>query len=112
MQNPGLDESQAGIKIPGRNINSSRFTDDTTLTAESEEELKNILTRVKEKKSWLKTQHSENRDHRIWFLYFVANERGKSGSSDRFSLLRAPESLQMVTAAMKLKHTCSLEGKV
>ena len=49
MQNPGLDESQAGIKVSGRNINSSRFTDDTTLKAESEEELKNILTRVQEK---------------------------------------------------------------
>ena len=49
MQNPGLDESQAGIKVSGRNINSSRFTDDTTLLAESEEELKNILARVKEK---------------------------------------------------------------
>ena len=49
MQNPGLDESQAGIKVSGRNINSSRFTDDTTLKAESEEELKNILTRMKEK---------------------------------------------------------------
>ena len=49
MQNPGLDESQAGIKISGGNINSSRFTDDTTLMAESEEELKNLLTRVKER---------------------------------------------------------------
>ena len=49
MQSPGLDESQAGIKISGRNNNSSRFTDDTILMAESEEELKNLLTRVKER---------------------------------------------------------------
>ena len=83
MQNPGLDESQAGIKIPGRNINSSRFTDDTTLTAESEEELKNILTRVKEKKSWLKTQHSENEDHGIWSHHFMGNRWGNSGNSVR-----------------------------
>ena len=57
----GLDEAQAGIKIAGRNINNLRHADDTTLTAESEE-LKSLLTKVKEesKKSWLKTQHSEN----------------------------------------------------
>ena len=62
MQNAGLDEAQAGIKISGRNINNLRYADDTTLMAESEEELKSLLVKVKEEsgKSWLKTQHSEN----------------------------------------------------
>ena len=62
MRNPGLDEAQAGIKIAGGNVNNLRYADDTTLMAESEEELKNLLKKVKEEsgKSWLKTQHSEN----------------------------------------------------
>ena len=61
MRNAGVDEAQAGIKIAGRNINNLRYAYDTTLMAESEEELKSLL-KVKEesKKSWLKTQHSEN----------------------------------------------------
>ena len=64
MQNAGLDESQAGVKIAGRDIKSLRYADDTTLMAESEEELKSLLMKVKEAsgKSWLKTQHSKN-DH-------------------------------------------------
>ena len=62
MRNARLDEAQAGIKIARRNINNLRYADETTLTAESEEELKRLLMRVKEEseKSWLKTQHSEN----------------------------------------------------
>ena len=75
MQNAGLDEAQTGIKIAGRNINNLRYVDDTTIMAESEEELKSLLMKVKEErekvvlklnirkkslKSWLKTQHSEN----------------------------------------------------
>ena len=62
IQNAGLDDSQAGLKIARRNINNLRYADDTTLMAESEDELKNLLMKVKEKsgKSWLKTQHSEN----------------------------------------------------
>ena len=61
MQNAGLDEAQAGIKIARRNINNLRYADDTTLMAESEEELKSLLMKVKgEWKSTLKTQHSEN----------------------------------------------------
>ena len=61
-RNPRLDEAQAGIKIAGRNINNLRYADDTTLTAESEEELKSLLVKVKEEseRSWLKAQHSEN----------------------------------------------------
>ena len=62
MRNAGLDEAQTGIKIAGRNINNLRYTDDTTLMAESKE-LKSFLMKVKEEsgKSWLKTQHSENK---------------------------------------------------
>ena len=62
MQITRLDEEQARIKIAGRNINNLRYTDDTTLMAESEDELKSLLMKVKEEsgKSWLKTQHSEN----------------------------------------------------
>ena len=62
MWNAGLDEAQAGIKIARRNINNLKYTDDTTFMAESEEELKSLLMKVKEEsgKSWLKTQHSEN----------------------------------------------------
>ena len=62
MRNAGLEEAQAGIKIARRNINNLRYVDDTTLMAESEEELKSLLIKVKrgEWKSWLKTQHSEN----------------------------------------------------
>ena len=61
MRNAGLDQAQAGIKIPWRNINNLRYADDTTLMAESEEELKSLLMKVKkESESWFKTQHSEN----------------------------------------------------
>ena len=61
MWNARLDEAQAGIKIAGRNINNLRYADNTTLMAEKEEELKNLLMKVKEEwKIWLKTQHSEN----------------------------------------------------
>ena len=67
MRNAGLDEAQGGIKISGRNINNLRYADDTTLIAESEEELKSLLMKVKgeSEKSWLKAQHSENEDHGI-----------------------------------------------
>ena len=75
MRNIGLEEAQAGIKIAGRNINNLRYADDTTLMAESEEELKSLLMKVKEEseKSWLKVQHSENEDHGIWSHHFMRN---------------------------------------
>ena len=63
----------------------------------------------REWKSWLKTQHSKSQDHGIWFHHFMANRWGNNGTSDRLLFSWAPESLQMVTAAMKLKNTCSLE---
>ena len=81
--------------------------------AESEEELKSLWQRVEEEsqKSWLKTQHSKNKDHGIRFHNFMANRWGKCGNSDiLFSWV--PKSLQIVTEAMKLKDTCSLEEKL
>ena len=85
MGKSGLDEAQAGIKIAGRNINNLRYAYDTTLMAESEEELKSLLMKVKEEsgKSWLKAQHSENEDHGIGSHHFMANRWGNHGNSDR-----------------------------
>ena len=84
MRNAGLEEVQAGIKISWRNINNLRYADDTTLMAESEEELKSLLMKVKvERKSWLKAQHSENQDHGIWSHHFMGNRWGNSGNSIR-----------------------------
>ena len=85
MRNAGLEEAQAGIKIAGRNINNLRYADDTTLMAESEEELKSLLMKVKEEseKSWLKAQHSENKDHGIWSHHFMGNRWGNSGHNVR-----------------------------
>ena len=84
MRNAGLEEAQAGIKIARRNINNLRYADDTTLMAESEEELKSLLMKVKQEwKSWLKTQHPENYDHGIWSHQFMAN---RWGNSDRLYL--------------------------
>ena len=85
MRNAGLEETQAGIKIAGRNINNSRYADDTTLMAESEEELKNLLMKVKEEseKFWLKAQHSENEDQGMWSHHFMGNRWGNSGNHVR-----------------------------
>ena len=78
---------------------------------ESEEELKIFLMKVKEKseKSWLKTQNSKNEDHGIWSHHVMANRWGSNGNSDRLYILGLQKSLQIVTTAMKLKDTCSLE---
>ena len=84
MKNAGLKEAQTGIKIAGRNINNLTYADDTTLRAESEEELKSLLIKVKENgKFWLKAQHSENKDHGIWSQHFMGNRWGNSGNSVR-----------------------------
>ena len=89
MLNAGLDGAQPGIKIARRNINNLRYADDTTLMAESEEELKSLLMKVKEEteKSWLKAQHSRNEDHGIWSHHFMANRWGNNGNSDRLYFL-------------------------
>ena len=83
MRNAGLEESQARIKIAGRNINNFRYADDTTLMAENEEELKSLLMKMKEESenSWLKAQHSENYDHGIWSHHIMASRWGNSGNS-------------------------------
>ena len=80
MKNTLLEEAQAGIKIAGRNINNLRYADDTTFIAESEEELKSLLMKVKveSEKAGLK-QHSKNKDHGIWSYHFMANRWVNSG---------------------------------
>ena len=90
MQNARLDELQAGIKITGWNIKTLRFADDSTLMAESEEELKSFLMKEKEEseKAGLKLSIKKNWNHGIKFHHFMANRRGKIGSSDRFYFLR------------------------
>ena len=85
MRNAGLEEAQAEIKISRRNINNLRDVDDTTLMAESEEELKNLLMKVKEEseKVGFKAQHSENEDHGIRSHHFMGNRWGNSGNTVR-----------------------------
>ena len=110
MRNAGMEEAQAGIKIAGRNINNLRYTDDTILMAESKE-LERLLMKVKQKseKVGLKLNIRKIRSwHPVPSLH---GKWGNSGNSDRLSFW-APKSLQMVTAAMKLKDTCSLEEKL
>ena len=84
MQNAGLDEAQAGIKIAGRNTNNLRYADGTTLMSESEEELQSLLMKVKEEseKVGYNAQHSENKDHGIWSHHFMGNRWGNSGNSN------------------------------
>ena len=78
MRNAGLEETQAGLKIAGRNINHLRYADDTTLMAESEEELKILLMKVKEEseKAGIKLNIPKNKDHCIWSHHFMANRWG------------------------------------
>ena len=85
MRNAGLEEARAGIKIAGRNINNLRYADNTTLIAESEEELKSLLmkAKVESEKNWLKAQHSENEDHGIWSHHFMGNRWRNSENSVR-----------------------------
>ena len=108
MRNSGLEEAQTGIKIAGRNINNLRYADDTTLMAESEEELKSLLMKVKEEseKVGLKLNIQKTK-HGIWSHHFMGNRWANSGNSVRL-FWGAPKSLQMVTAAMKLKDACYL----
>ena len=89
MWNAGLDESQVGIKIAGRNINNLTYADDTTLMTESEEELKSLLVRVREEseKAGLKLNIQKTKINGIPSQHFVAKRVGKSESSDRFYFL-------------------------
>ena len=113
MRNAGLDEAKAGIKIAGRDINNLRYTDDTTLMAESEEKLKRLLMKVKEESGKVglklniqKTKIMASSPITSWQI------DGETMETVTFFLEGALKSLQMVTAAMKLKDTCSLEEKL
>ena len=80
MRNAGPEEAQAGIKIAGRNISNLRYADDTTLRAETEEEIKTLLMKVEEEsENVVLKKHSENEDHGIWSHHFVANRWGNRG---------------------------------
>ena len=113
MQNAGLDETQAGIKIAGRGINNLRYADDTTLMAESEEELKSLLMKMKEEseKVGLKLNIQKTK---IMALGPITSWQidGETMETVTEFILEAFKSLQMVTAAMKLKDTCSMEEKL
>ena len=110
MRNAGLEEAQTGIKFAGRNINNLRYADDTTLMAESEEELKSLLMKVKveSEKVGLKLNTQKTK--------IMASGPITSGQIDRETvsdiILGAPKSLQMVIAAMKLKDAYSFEEKL
>ena len=110
MRNAGLEETQAGIQIAGRNINNLRYADETTLMAESEEELKRLLMKVKEESEKLslklniqKTKIMASGPIPSWQI---------DGETVSDFIFWAPKSLQMVIAAMKLKDAYSLEGKL
>ena len=108
MRNARLDEAQAGIKIAKKNITNLRYADDTTLMAESEEELKSLLMKVKEESEKTRLKLNIQKTKIIQSYHFMANRWGNNANSDRlFSW--ALISLQMVSTAMKLKDTCSLE---
>ena len=112
-QNAGLDEAQAQIKIAGRNINNLRYADDITLMAEREEELKSLFMKVKEgsEKLGLKLNIQKTK---IMAFSPIASQQidGETMETVKGFILGALKSLQMVTAAMKLKDACSLEGKL
>ena len=111
MRNARLEEAQAGIKIAGRNINNLRYADDTTLMAEREEELKSLLMKVESEKVGLKLNIQKTKimpscPITSWEI------DGETVETVSDFLLGAPKSLQMVTAAMKLKDAYSLEEKL
>ena len=114
MRNAGLEEVQAGIKIAGININNLRYADDITLMVESKEELQSLLMKVKEKseKAGLKLNIQKTKIMASGpFTAWQIDGQTVETVAD-FILGGAPKSLQMVTAAMKLKDTYSLEGKL
>ena len=110
MRNAGLDEAQAGIKIAGRNINNLRYADDTTLMEESEEELKSLLMNVKEESEKVGLNHNIQKTKIMASGPITSWEI--DGEQCRTLCFWVPKSLQMVTAAMKLKDAYSLEEKL
>ena len=109
MRSPGLEETQAGIKIAGRNINNLRYVDDTTLMAESKEELKNLLMKVKEESEKVGLKLNIQKTKIMAASPITSWEI--DGVTGQTLFLGAPKSLQMVIAAMKLKDAYSLKGK-
>ena len=110
MRNAGLEEAQAGIKIAGRNINNLRNADDTTLIAESEEELKSLLMKVKEESEKVGLKLNLQKNKVMASCSITSWEIDGETVTDFFG--GAPKSLQMVTAAKKLKDAYSLEKKL
>ena len=113
MRNTGLEEAQAGIKIAGRNINNLRYADNTTHMAETEKELKNLLMKVKEESEKVglklniqKTKIMASGPITSWQI------DGETVETVYDFIFGAPKSRQMVTAAMKLKDSCFLEGNL
>ena len=113
MRNPGLDEAQAGIKIARRNINNLRYADDTTLMAESKEELKSLLMKMNEESEevGLKLNIQKTKIMASGPILH-GKQMGKQWKQRESLFWGAPKSLQMVTAAMKLKDACPLEEKL
>ena len=113
MQNARLDEAQAGIKIAGRTINNFRYADATTLMAESKEELKSLLMKVKEESEKVGLNLNIQKTKIIASSPITSWEiDGETMETVRDFILGAPKSLQMLTAAMRLKDSYSLEEKL
>ena len=113
MQNAGLDEAQAGIKIARRNINNLRYANDTTLMAKSQEELKSLLMKVKEESEKVDLKLNIQKSKIMASSPITSWEiDGETVETVSDFIFWAPKPLQMVTAAMKLKDACSLEGKL
>ena len=113
MQNARLDEAQAGIKIAGRNVNNLRCADDTTLMAESEEELKSLFMKVKEESEKVGVNLNIQKTKIVSSSPFTSWQiDGETVETVADFIWGAPKSLQMVTAALKLKNAYSLEGKL
>ena len=113
MRNAGLEETPSGIKIARRNINNLRYTDDTTLMAESEEELKSLLMKVKEESEKVGLKLNIQKTKIMASVPITSWEiDGETVETVSDLFFWAPESLQIVIAAMKLKDTYSLEGKL
>ena len=110
MRNAGLEEVEAGIKIAGRNINNLRYADNTTLMEESEEELKSLLMKTKEESEKVGLKLNIQKTKII--ASSPINSWQIDGETVAHFIFGAPKSLQMVTAAMKLKDAYSLEGKL
>ena len=113
MRNTALNEAQAGIKIARKNINNLRYADDTALTAEDEKELKSLLMKVKEESEKIDLKLNIQKTKTIASSPITSWQiDGEAMETVRDFIFGAAKSLQMVTAALKLKDACSLEEKL